>query len=210
MKLKLISLAIALNCIFLLFACNNSNEFTDSLESIDTSEITSYDYVLNNNEVKTVLKNNTQPDKVIRVCSPTYIMQLNVEQMSVCQRELVPFDTVIYPVLEDKKIIGFLMYQYEVEEEICCAPRFMPISDEAYNKLKKKHALKIAYARWKHGGYYMGYVYLSDDNETAYLFDYGFPPTSRTSPHIQFEYEELTELQGFDLKSLEVIMTIEN
>lgn len=210
MKSKIISLVIALNFIFSLSACNSNNEFNNSSESTNTSEIVSYDYVLNNDEVKTLLKNNTQPDKIIKVCSPIYIMQFNAEQMSVCQRGLMPFDTVIYPVLENKKIVGFLMYQYEVEEEICCAPRFMPISNEAYNKLKKKHALKIAHARWKHGGYYMGYVYLSDDNETAYLFDYGFPPTSRTSPHIQFEYEELTELQDFDLKSLEVIMTFEN
>lgn len=201
MKSSLIPLIIILSCVFGFSSCNRQ-------ESTNTSEIVSYDYVLNNDEVKTLLKNNTQFDKIIKVCSPIYIMQFNAEQMSVCQRELWPHDAVIFPILEDKKITGFIMYQYV--DEICGTPRFMPISNEAYNKLKKKHALKIALARWKHGGYYMGYVYLSDDNETACLFDYGFPPTSRTSPHIQFEYEELTELQGFDLKSLEVIMTIEN
>lgn len=207
MKSKIISLAVALNCIFLLSACNSNNEFADSLESTNTSEITSYDYVLNNNEVKTLLKNNTQRDKVIKVCNPIYFMQFNVEQMTVCQRELMPFDTVIFPVLEDKKIIGFIMYQY-AEEEICGTPRFMPISKEAYNKLKEKHILKIAMARWKEGGnYYLDYVYFSDDNETNYLWDLGF---FQKSPKIQFKYDNLKELQSFDLKSLEVILTLEN
>ena len=206
MKSKVISLAIVLNCIFLLSACNSNNEFADNSESKITPEIISYDYVLNNDEVKTLLKNNTQPNKIIKICSPIYFMQFNVEKMLVCQRELMPFDTVIFPVLEDKKITGFIMYQY-AEEEICGTPRFMPISDETYNKLKKKHSLKIALAQWKHGNFYLAYVYFSDDNETGSLWDFGIP---RTSPQIQFEYETLTELQGFDLKSLEVIMTFEN
>ncbi len=206
MESKVIPLAIALNCIFGLSACNGDNEFTYRLENTNTSEIISYDYVLNNNEVKTLLKNNTQSDKLIKVCSPIYFMQFNVDQMSICQRELMPFDTVIFPVLEDKKIIGFIMYQYE--EEICGIPRFMPISNEAYSKLKEKHTLKIAMAQWKEGGnYYLTYVYFSDDNEAGFLWDFGRP---RTPPQIQFEYESLTELQGFDLKSLEVIMTFEN
>ena len=205
MKFLLIPLVIIFSCVLGFSSCNKQKEFADALESTNTSEIISYEYILNNNEVKTLLKNNTQPDKIIKVCSPIYFMQFNAEQMSVCQRELVPFDTVIFPVLEDKKIIGFLMYLYQ--EEICGTPRFMPISNEAYNKLKKKHALKIALAQWKHGNYYLAYVYFSDDNETGSLWDFGLP---RTSPQIQFEYDTLTELQGFDLKSLEVIMTFEN
>ena len=199
MKSSLIPLVIILSCIFGFSSCNRQ-------ESTNTSEIISYDYVLNNNEVKTLLKNNTQPDKIIKVCSPIYFMQLNVEQMSVSQRELMPFDTVIFPVLEDKKITGFIMYQYQ--EEIYDNPRFMPISNEAYNKLKKKHTLKIAMAQWKErGDYNLRYVYFSDDNETGFLWDFGM---SLTPPQIQFDYETLTELQGFDLKSLEVIMTFEN
>ena len=176
-------------------------------KSTNTLEIISYDYVLNNDEVKSLLKDNTQSNKIIKVCNPIYFMQIDFEQMSASQYGLLPFDSVIFPVLEDKKIIGFIMYQYQ-GEEICGTPRFMPISDEAYNRLKKKHTLKIALAQWKElGNRYLSYVYFSDDNESGYLWDFGL---SRTSPQIQFEYETLTELQGFDLKSLEVIMTFEN
>lgn len=201
MKSSLIPLVIILSCFLGFSSC-------DKQENTNTSETKAYDYILNNDEVKALLKNNTQSDKTVKVCSPVYVMHFDAEKMSVCQLDYCPHDVVIFPVLEDKKIIGFLMYQYA--EGICGMPRFMPISDEAYNKLKKKHALKIAYARWKHGGYHMDFVYLSDDNETDCLFDFDFPETLREIPHIQFEYDELTELQGFDLKSLEVIMTFEN
>ena len=201
MKSKVITVAIALNCIFGLSACNSE------LENTKTSEIISYDYVLNNDEVKTLLKDNTQSDKTIKVCNPIYFVQFDFEQMSASQYGLLPFDSVIFPVLEDKEIIGFIMYQYQ-GEEICGTPRFMPISDEAYNKLRKKHALKIATAQWKElGNRYLSYVYFSDDNEAGYLWNFNLP---QTPPQIQFEYETLTELQSFDLKSLEVIMTFEN
>lgn len=202
LKSSLIPLVIILSCVFVFSSCNRQ-------ESTNTSEIISYDYVLNNDEIKTLLKNNTQPDKIIKICSPIYFMQFDFEQMSVSQRGLLePFDTVIFPVLEDKKIIGFIMYQYQ-GEEICGTPRFMPISDKAYNKLKKKHTLKIALAQWKElGNRYEDYVYFSDDNETYYLWDYDL--FTEKTPKIQFEYETLTELQGFDLNSLEVIMTFEN
>lgn len=209
MKSSLIPLVIILSCFWGFSSCNRQEEFVNSTEITHTSTKTPYDDVLNDNEVKILLNNNIQPDKIIKVCSPIYFMQLNVEQMSVCQRELMPFDTVIFPVLEDKKITGFIMYQYA--EEICCTPRFMPISNEAYNKLKEKHTLKIAMARWKEGGeYYLSYVYFSDDNEAGFLWDFLKDLRAPKPPQIQFEYEELPELQSFDLKSLEVIMTFEN
>ena len=190
----------------MLSACN-SKEFADSSKNTNTSETVSYDYVLNNDEVKALLKDNTQSDKIIKICSPIYFRQFDFEQISASQHGLMPFDTVIFPVLEDKKITGFIMYQYQ-GEEICGTPRFMTISDEAYNKLKKKHTLKIALAQWKElGDRYLDYVYFSDDNETGHLWSFGFP---EKTPKIKFEYEELTELQDFDLKSLEAIMTFEN
>lgn len=209
MKALRITLVIILSCVFGFSSCSRQGEFADSSESSDTSEIISYDHVLNNDEVKTLLKSVIQPDTVIKVCSPVYFMQFDFEKMSVSQSGLLmPFDTVIFPVLEDKKIAGFIMYQYQ-GEEICGAPRFMPISDKAYNKLKKKHTLKIALAQWKElGDRYLDYVYFSDDNEAYYLWD--FDLFTEKNLKIQFEYDELTELQSFDLKSLEVIMTIEN
>ena len=85
MKSSLIPLVIILSCILEFSSCNRQ-------KSTNTLEIISYDYVLNNDEVKSLLKDNTQSNKIIKVCNPIYFMQIDFEQMSASQYGLLPFD----------------------------------------------------------------------------------------------------------------------
>lgn len=207
MKSKIIALVATLSCILLVILSNKYYEIIYNSESEAISELNSYDYLLNDIQLKELLESCISPNKTIRICSPIYVTQFNVDKQSISQYELMPFKTAIFPVLEDKKISGFIMYIYN-EDEICGTPMFMPISNSAYNKLKKRHTLKIAMARWKVGGdHRLTYLYFSDDNEAGFIWDLGI---TEAPPQIQFEYETLTELQGFNLKSLEVIKTFTN
>ena len=68
MKSKIIALVATLSCILLVILSNKYYEIIYNSESEAISELNSYDYLLNDIQLKELLESCISPNKTIRIC----------------------------------------------------------------------------------------------------------------------------------------------
>lgn len=188
--------------LFTLTSCKTKEQYLPN-HPIDTYvEIISED-----SQIIEIINDNTDLKQSIDICYPLYVFDLDVENELIGQRFFFPDDTIIFPVLNENNLVGFLLFAVNSQE--IGDPQYMAISSEAGIELNRGKTIRIALAQWKiedgHSEYANNYIYVSEDDISGDLFD-----NCSVSSLPKIKYDNVYNLTELNIDNLSIIKTIKN
>lgn len=198
-------LTVIFSALLLLAGCSSS-----SAEAIFQPDypVENYVDIIDRAVLTDILNENVDVSQNIEICYPVYVLDFDVNNLSVGQQLFFPWDTVVFPVLENKNPVGYI--RYCVGGKDIGEPQFFEMPAKAAEKLLSGHSIKVAQAQWAvYDGYAefaTDYMYISDDNKTGALFQYY--PDRDIFDYPKVNYKNAVGLFEID-GNFEVIMQIQ-